>query len=154
MLALALVVACTTEEAATYTQYNAADNSVEIDVGSETRIVLADDGVTEIPEVASVTLTSSTGAVAVGLGEVSPSAGPLGTLHTVSVAIDDAYSADVDRVAVLTESGERGSDEYDLERDSAGEGYWLFELESVGDEGEMRTDTFTFRLYVEDEPEE
>jgi len=154
MLVLALVVACTTEDAATYTQYNAADNSVEVDVGSETRTVLAEDGVTELPEVASVALTSSTGAVQVGLGGVTPSAGPIGTLHTVSVTLDDAYAADVDRVAVLTKSGDRGSDEYDLERDSAGEGYWLFELESVGEEGEVRTDTFSFRLYVEDELEE
>ncbi|MDP2316781.1 MAG: hypothetical protein Q8P41_28060 [Pseudomonadota bacterium] len=144
----ALLAACTEPDEATYTQYNGDDDSVSVEVGVETRYVVADDG-TESPETAQTELTSSTGAVVIGTGTVSPSAGPIGTFHTVIVEVDEEYAEDVDRVAVRTASGERGEDEYDLERDSTGEGYWVFELESQGEEGEQRTDTLTFLLYEE-----
>lgn len=148
-LALTLLFACVEDEEATYTQYNGDDQSVTVDVGVETRYVLAEDGVTEVPEVASVVLTSSTGTVELGTGTVSPSAGPIGTFHTVVVEVVPDYADDIDRVTVRTDSGERGEDEYELDRDSTGEGYWVFELESEGEDGEQRTDTLTFLLYEE-----
>jgi hypothetical protein len=64
------------------------------------------------------------------------------------------YAGDVDRVTVRTASDGRGEDEYELDRDSAGEGYWVFELESQGEEDEVRTDTLTFFLYAEVDSEE
>ena len=144
------LAACTPAEEITYAQYNAEDNVVDIEVGVETRMVLAEDGVTEVPETVETVLTSSTGAVEIGLATVSPSAGPIGTTHTVSVVVADEFAGDIDRVTVLTDSGDRGDDDYALDRDSAGEGYWLLELESQGDEGEVRTDTLTIRLYQEE----
>ena len=146
---LTLLFACVEDDETSYVQYNGDDQSVTVDVGVETRYVLAEDGVTEIPEVASVVLTSSTGTVELGTGTVSPSAGPIGTIHTVTVEVVEEYAADIDRATVRTDSGGRGEDEYDLERDSTGEGYWVFELESEGEDGEQRTDTLTFLLYEE-----
>jgi hypothetical protein len=156
MLAATLValLACTPDEEVTYAQFNADDNSVEVEVGVDTRYVLSDDGVTEVPESVETVLTSNTGTVEIGTGTVTPSAGPIGTVHEVSVEIADDYAADVDRVTVRTSSGDRGEDEYDLDRDSTGEGYWVYELESVGEEGEQRTDTLTFLLYEEVDTEE
>jgi hypothetical protein len=154
VVALTLLSACVESDDVTFTQYNGDDQSVSVDVGSDTRFVLADDGVTEVPESAAVVLTSSTGAVEIGTGTVTPSAGPIGTMHTVMVDITEEYAEDVDRVTVRTDSGDRGEDEYDLERDSAGEGYWVFELESQGEDGEQRTDTLTFFLYEEVASEE
>jgi len=150
---LALLFACVEDEEVTYAQYNGDDESVSVDVGADTRYVLDEDGV-EVPETVSVSLMSSTGAVEVGTGTVSPSAGPIGTVHAVMVEISSDYAGDVDRVAVRTASDGRGEDQYDLERDSAGEGYWVFELESQGEDGEERTDTLTFLLYTEEDSEE
>lgn len=150
-LLVVLVVACTEDDEPTYVQYNDDDNSVEVEVGVDTRYVLDDDGVTEIPESVEVALTSSTGSVEVGTGTVTPSAGPVGTLHTVTVEVLSDYAEDVDRATIVTASDGRGKDEYDLDRDSAGDGIWVFELVSVGEADEVRTDTFTFRLYEEEE---
>jgi hypothetical protein len=150
LAALALfLAACTQDDEVTYTQYNAEDNAVTIDVGADTRYVLADDGVTEVPESVETPLTSNTGSVEIGVATVTPSAGPVGTTHTISVVVYDDYADDIDRVAVRTASGDRGEDEYDLDRDSTGEGYWVMELESEGEADEVRTDTLTFRLYQE-----
>ncbi|MFZ5475258.1 MAG: hypothetical protein ACOZNI_00660 [Myxococcota bacterium] len=104
----------------------------------------------EVPVVAAVSLTSTTGSVEIGWGCVSPAAGPVGTVHTMRVEVLDAYEADVDRVSVRTDSGDRGKDEYDLDHDSADIGFWMFEIESVGEDDEQRTDTLTFRLWVEE----
>jgi hypothetical protein len=153
MLGLALLFACTQDDEPTYVRYNGDADSVEIQVGVET-VYVTDDAGEEVAETATVPLTSTTGAVQLGTGTVDPSAGPIGTIHTITVYVLDDYAGDVDRVTVRTDSGDRGEDEYDLERDSAGEGWWVFELESVGDEGEVRTDTFTFNLYEEEVSED
>ena len=152
MLLLALF-ACTEEEAPTYTQYNDDADSVIVDVGVETRMVTDDDGSTVV-ETVSTPLTSSTGALEVGTATVSPSAGPIGTTHTLLVEVGADYSPDVDKVTVVTDSGDRGLDEYELEKDSAGDGVWFLEIESIGAEGEVREDTLTFVLYQEDATEE
>jgi hypothetical protein len=103
-----------------------------------------------VPEVASVVLTSNTGAVTVGVGCVTPSAGPLGTVHAIRVELYDAYAEQVDKAQVTTASGDRGKDTYDLVQDSTGEGIWLVELESEGSAGETRSDELTFRLFAEE----
>jgi hypothetical protein len=150
---LALLFACVEDEEATYAQYNGDDESVSVEVGVDTRYVVEDDG-TEVPESVSVPLMSSTGTVDIGTGTVTPSAGPIGTVHSVIVEVASDYADDVDRVTVRTASDGRGEDEYELDRDSAGEGYWVFELESQGEEDEVRTDTLTFFLYAEVDSEE
>lgn len=109
-----------------------------------------------VPEVSAVVLSSNTGAVSVGWGCVSPSAGPIGTVHQVKVRVAPDYKDAVERVSIRTASGDRGEDEYDLEKDATGEGYWVTELQSQGEPGEVRSDTFTFRLWqaVSSETEE
>lgn len=148
-----VLLACTETAVTEYVQYNGDDDTVQVEVGVPTRYVTDAEG-NELTETVTTALTSSTGSVEVGVGTVDPSAGPVGTLHRVVVQMQDAYAGDIDRVTVRTDSGDRGQDEYDLERDSAGEGWWVFELESVGEEDEVRTDTFTFRLYQVVESEE
>ncbi len=150
---LALLLACVEDDETSYVQYNGDDDSVEVQVGVDTVYVTDEDG-NEVAETASTVLTSSTGAVEIGMGTVDPSAGPIGSVHRVSVEVYEEYASEVDRVTVRTDSGDRGQDEYDLERDSAGEGWWVYELESVGEEGEERTDTLTFLLYQEEKTEE
>lgn len=143
---LALLLACTESEETEYTLYNGEADEVQVEVGVPTRYVADAEG-NEVAETVSTVLTSSTGAVEIGTGTVDPSAGPVGSLHRVVVQVADEYAADVDRVTVRTDSGDRGDDVYELERDSAGEGWWVFELESVGEADEVRTDTFTFLLH-------
>jgi hypothetical protein len=147
--ALALLMACTEEVETSYVQFNGDDDTVEVQVGVDTVYVTDEDG-NEVVEMASTVLTSSTGAVEIGVGWVDPSAGPVGSLHRILVQVSDEYAAEIDRASIRTDSGERGVDEYDLERDSAGEGWWVSELESVGDADEVRTDTITFVLYQEE----
>jgi hypothetical protein len=139
VLALALVLlGCTGSEETSWEQYNATDNSVTVQVGVE-----------ETLPAVSVTLTSNTGAVDIGTGTVDPGGGPIGTIHTVQVQVLDDYKDDIDRVSVRMDSGDRGEDEVDLEKDSTGSGYWVTQVQSVGESGEVRDDTFTFRLWRE-----
>lgn len=136
MLLAALLVACSQEEESTWEQYNATDNTLSVEVGVAEELPLVE-----------TTLTSNTGAVEIGTAWIDPGGGPIGTVHTIQVQVSEDYKDDIDRVSVRTASGDRGEDEYDLDKDSTGEGYWVTELESVGEEGEVRTDTLTFRLW-------
>lgn len=138
-VAFAGLFGCTKDEDTTWTQYNAEDNTVSIDVG-----------VAEVTDAETVTLTSNTGSVEIGQGTVDPAGGPIGTTHTITVEVYEDYASDIDRASVRLDSGDRGQDEYNLDEDATGEGYWVIQLESVGDEGETRTDTLTFRLWTED----
>lgn len=135
-----LLAGCTAADDVSWSQYNATDDSVTIEVGSA-----------EVLEPVSVDLTSNTGAVALGTGTVSPGGGPVGTLHTITVVVDDAYASDIGRVSARLDSGDRGEDEYDLDADATGEGYWVLELTSVGSADEVRSDTLTFRLWTDAE---
>ncbi|MCK6522909.1 hypothetical protein L6R49_15895 [Myxococcota bacterium] len=136
-LILSLIVACgDKDESADYVQVNAADDTLTVDVGAA-----------ELLEARAVELRSNTGAVVIGTGEVSPGGGPIGTIHTVSVRIDEEYAELVDRATVRISSGDRGEDEYILTQDFADEGLYVYELKSVGAVGEEREDTFTLRLW-------
>ena len=53
-------------------------------------------------------------------------------------------------MTIVADAGERGADEIELYQDSASDGSWAIELESLGAEGETRTDTFTVRLFEPD----
>lgn len=130
-----LLLGCQTVETS-WTQYNASDDALTVQVGSG-----------ELLPAVSTVLHSNTGEVELGSASCDPGGGPVGTVHTVRVEVLAEYADSVDRVSVRTSSDERGEDEYDLTADSTGEGISVYTLESVGDEGETREDTFTFRLW-------
>jgi hypothetical protein len=132
------LVACDEESETSWTQYNADGDQVEIEVG-----------VPELQPEVSTILHSSTGQVEIGVASVDPGGGPVGSLHTVLVTVYADYSADVGRVSVRTDSGDREVDEFDLDVDSTGTGIFKAELRSVGAESETRTDTLTFRVWTE-----
>jgi hypothetical protein len=143
LLFLVAVGGCNKDDEVTYSQFNAVDEFLEIEVGQKT----------VEPERALV-LHSSTGEVTVGSATVDPGGGPIGTEHEIVVIVEDAYENTVDRVTVRTDSGDRGEDEYDLEPDSADEGFYKTTLVSVGEPGEVRTDRLTFILWDEDDDED
>lgn len=135
LLALSLLACNNKDEEVVYEQWNATDDTLDVAVGAA------------LGDPVSIDLHSSTGAVVVGTATVDPGSGPVGTEHTLTVIVADEYANIVDRASVRTASGDRGEDEYDLVADSAAEGYFVLELVSVGEEGEQRTDTLTFRLW-------
>ncbi len=138
MLWLALtLVACDEESETSWKQYNADGDEVSIAVGAA-----------ELQPAVSTILHSSTGQVEVGEASVDPGGGPIGSLHTVLVTVSADYAADVGRVSVRTDSGDREVDEFDLEADSTGTGIFKAELRTVGAKDETRTDTLTFRLWT------
>jgi hypothetical protein len=137
--ALALgAAACNQDAEVLWDQFNATDDSVQIEVGID-----------EVLDPVEIVLHSSTGEVEVGLATVDPGGGPVGTLHEVVVVVADDYADIVDRASIRTDSGDRGEDEYDLDQDSAEEGVYKLTIESDGAAGEVRTDTLTFRLWDE-----
>lgn len=144
LLFLTVLTACGGDEEIVYEQYNALDDTLEIEVGIEDTLDPVD-----------IVLFSTTGEVEVGTAVVRPGGGPIGTRHDMVVVVFDEYQDVVDRASVRTNSGNRGKDEYDLTRDSADEGVYKLTLESDGAAGEIRTDELTFRLWdaivVEDE---
>lgn len=93
-------------------------------------------------------LHSTTGGTLIGTAEIDPGSGPVGTDHDVWVRIGDAWEETVGRVSIEVDSGERGVESFELQRDSADHGLWNIELRSEGEEGETRTDTFLFQLWV------
>jgi hypothetical protein len=135
-LVLFLVAACNRDEETAWAQVNASDDRLSIEVGVE-----------ELLDPVGISLRSSTGEVEIGYAEVRPGGGPVGTQHEIVVVVDDPHQDLVERTSVRADSGERGEDEFDLVRDSADEGYYKITLESVGAEGELRTDTLTVRLW-------
>ena len=151
LLVVAAAVGCNKDDEVTYTQFNAENEFVEIDVGIAE---IPKKPKSNEPKSATIVLHSSTGEVTVGGAAVRPAGGPIGTEHEIVVIVEDAYENLVDRVSVRTNSDSRGEDEYDLEPDSADEGFYKPILVSVGEPGEVRTDTLTFRLWDEDDDED
>jgi len=141
-IALALI-GCKGDNEIQYDQYNSTDDSLIVEVG-----------IAEVLDPVEIGLMSSTGQVEVGLARVNPGGGPIGTNHDIVIEVYDAYQDVVDRASVRLKSPSRGIDEVDLERDSADEGVYLVTLESVGDEGEVRDDRLTFRLWTISENQE
>jgi hypothetical protein len=143
VLLLVAASGCNKDSAPTYTQFNEDDENLTIDVGAAKK-----------EPAKSIELYSSTGEVTVGIATVDPGGGPIGTEHVIVVEVENAYENIVDRVSVRTNSAERGEDEYDMDPDSADEGFYKLTLVSVGKPGEVRTDTFTIRLWDEDDDED
>ena len=136
---LGLLVACQGDKETTYSQFNADDDDLSIEVGVDAEL-----------DATAIELHSTTGEVVIGTASVTPGGGPIGTEHVILVEIDDDYQEIVDRASVRTDSGDRGEDEYDLSPDSADEGLYKLTILSVGEEGEQRTDTLTVRVWDED----
>jgi hypothetical protein len=143
VLVLVAASGCNKDDEPTYTQFNEEDENLEIDVGAAKK-----------EPAVSIVLYSSSGLVTVGTAKVDPGGGPIGTEHVIVVEVENAYENVVDRVSVRTESAERGEDEYDMDPDSADEGFYKLTLVSVGEPDEVRTDTFTIRLWDEDDDED
>ena len=111
-------VACNKDEGIQYDQYNATNDTLTLQVGTET-----------VLDPVEISLMSSTGQVEVGLARVDPGGGPIGTNHDFVIEVYDEFQDVVDRASVRLKSPGRGEDEYDLEQDSADEGVYLVTLE-------------------------
>lgn len=131
---------CQEEVEPNWVQFNGDADSVTIEVGAAEEL-----------DPVSCELTSSVTGLVVGSAEVTPGGGPIGTEHTLLVVVENDWENDVGRVTVRTDSGDRGTDEYELESDPADEGYYGLTIISVGEEGELRSDTLTFRLWYDSE---
>jgi len=143
LLAGLLGTKCDEQTDPVWVQYNSSDDVVDIEVGVEEEL-----------DPVGTDLHSSVTELVIGRATVTPGGGPIGTIHSLLVIVDDTWENDVGRVSVRTDSGDRGKDEYELISDPADEGYWGLDLESVGSEGEQRTDTLTFRLWYDSQESE
>lgn len=134
---------CFSDDAVYWAPYNSAGDAVEISVGPE------------VGEDKTIELFSSTGAVSVGTATISPGSGPVGTVHAVEVTVDEEFAADVGRVTIDADSS-RGLTAHELTSDSALAGLWVSSVTSLGDDDEVREDTFTvvlWQLSDKDDPE-
>ena len=120
-------------------QFNASGESLTISVGVE-----------EVLPPVERMLHSTTGLVEIGQAYVVPGGGPIGTSHQIQVEVFDEWEEEVSQVVVKTDSGSRGTLEYNLIPDSADLGVYILDLESVGDPGEVRDDVFTLNLWTGD----
>ncbi|TNE89246.1 MAG: hypothetical protein EP330_12480 [Deltaproteobacteria bacterium] len=142
-LALALA-GCTDGTDTDWFLFNSEEDVIEVQVtaGSETG-----DAVT-------IDLHSTTGAVVIGTAELTPGSGPVGTEHRLVVQVGDTWEEDVERVTVSADAGERGTETFLMNQDSADHGLWVLDLQSAGSEGEIRTDRLTVQLFQEQPVEE
>lgn len=153
--AAALVAsACNNDEAIDWVQFNAAGDTLLVGVGTDGPVGQSsrcDDA--EVDPCAGIEgcicLRSSLEAHVVGTAVLDPPFGPVGTIHTLAVEVDESFELIVGRVDVLA-TGERGEDTVTLRQDSADAGSWRVELESLGASGETRTDSLEVRLYEPD----
>lgn len=134
-VALCALVGCSGGKT-TYDRFN-ADDFVTVQVTASA----------DLGEPVSVDLVSTTGAVIIGTATVDPGSGPVGTDHTVTVDVLPDYAEDVAKVVIQTDAGARGVEDHDMIQDSAEHGRWWRVLTSMGETGEVRTDTLTFQLF-------
>lgn len=132
-------LACGESEEIEYNLFNAESDQFEVEIG-----------IPEETEATEINLYSSTGQVVVGTAVLTPGGGPVGTEHLLRVEVENTWEADVSRVLLVIDAGDRGITEYVLERDSADAGYHQIQVQSVGEEGEERSDVFSIQLYTED----
>ncbi len=130
---------CGEESDSELEQFNAESDAFTVNIG---------------PNVATdpqeIELRSSTGQVVIGTASLSPGGGPVGTEHLLVVEVADTWQGQVEEVILVVDSGERGTEEFTLKRDSADPGYHQLDIVSVGEEGETREDTFTVQLFAND----
>ena len=61
-------------------------------------------------------LNSSTEQVVVGTATLSPGGGPVGTRHELIVQVSEPWDTQVSRVTLITDSGDRGTETYELRK--------------------------------------
>ena len=135
LAALPLVASTCSEVEVQYDQVNDASDALPVEVGVEDEL-----------DAVEADLNSNTGAVVVGVASVSPGGGPIGTVHTVTVVVDDDYEDQVDLVRVVAQADGRDDREFDLTQDAFDEGIWVTEIESYGGADEVRTDSLGIQL--------
>ena len=118
---------------------------------SANAIVLIQAELNETPE--ETDLSSSTGATLVGIGGISPSAGPIGTEHTLYVNVSEPYAEQIVRVEAWVQTDGRGDEFFALEQDSAEPGAWRLNMTSSGATGEERADEIHYTLYYDTKAE-
>jgi len=143
LLGLLGIEACE-DEKTEYEAFSSHEDDVHVKVGSA-----------DLLEDASTEILSNTGANLVGEATVSPGGGPIGTEHMLTATVSEENQYIVDRVSVEISSPHRPEREVDLVRDSEDRGLFVLDLVSVGEEGESRTDIFTFKFWdvVDDDDE-
>lgn len=104
-----------------------------------------------VDDPAVLELTSAVEGRRVGEASVTPSAGPVGTLHEVVVVVDVDHEERVQRVVLVAAAGSRGRREWEMRQDPAFLSSWGIEVQSLGEVGEVRTDEFTIQLFVPDD---
>ena len=135
LLGLLGIEACE-DEKTEYEPFSSHEDSVNVKVGSAD---LLDGESTEV--------LSNTGANVVGEAMVSPGGGPIGTEHMLTATVSQENQYIVDRVSVEITSPHRPDRELDLVRDSEDRELFVLDLVSVGEDGESRTDIFTFKFW-------
>jgi len=128
--------ACTDSDQEEYEPFSSHSDEIVVKVG-----------VNDLLEAKLTDISSNTGANVVGEAMVTPGGGPFGTEHTVTVEVSEENRYIVDRVSVEIYSPDRPERELEMVRDSEDRALFLLDLVSVGEEGESRTDIFTFKLW-------
>jgi len=149
--ALLLLSACDEGEELVWAQFNAPGDVMQVEVGTP-----------EEGEPTVIDIHSSTGRYVIGQATLTPGSGPIGTRHELLVqvgtqfdpALEDGIDADeplierVRRVSARIDSGDLGTQSWDLTRDTAMRGTWVLEIVSMGDpDAGPRTDELTVFLW-------
>jgi hypothetical protein len=139
LFGLVALVACKKDDEIVLTQFNGDDDILVVCVGEDSGCV----------PVGEIDLHSTNGSTLIGTASVDPPSGPVGTLHTVSVDVDDEWE---DEVLLVTAQflSDRGEQTWDMQQDSANHGNWEVEVESLGEPDEVREDAIKLRLYQDD----
>ena len=136
LAAVFLGLGCTSDSSTTWVQFDGDDDQLEVAIGPD------------VLSAVSVDIRSTTGAALVAAAAVDPGGGPVGTVHRVVVTVLGEFADEIGKVELLTDAGDRGAETIGLTQDSARSDLWVREVVSVGDDGELRADTFSFALYV------
>ena len=130
---------CGEESDSDLDQFNATTDAFNVSIAPDADLTPQD-----------IELRSSTGQVVVGTALITPGGGPVGTEHQIVVEVADTWQGQVEEVIVSVDSGDRGIEDFILKRDSADPGYHQIDIVSVGEDGEVREDTFTVQLFAND----
>ena len=85
----------------------------------------------------------------IAMVDMFPSGGPVGTVHALSVQVEEEFESTIQRVEVRVDAGKYGTDSFTLRQDPAFVGEWGLDLESLGVSGQKpREDTFRITLWT------
>ena len=123
-----------------YESVNDADNCIEVQIRPGEASV----------DSAVIDVSDQNGARTVGTLTVTPGAGPVNTLHVFVLELSEpGFAAEVDRAVLTTDNnfadrtdGGIGLSDFVMQTVPGSDGGFDAELDSGGEEGETRTDTF------------